>query len=42
VKKEGVNTAIQKVLAVQSELMLYEATAKGLDREYSETLQRQF
>jgi hypothetical protein len=42
VKKDDAAIAIQKVLAVQSELMLYESIATSLDREYSETLQRRF
>ena len=42
VKNEDVTAAIQKVLAVQSELMVYDSIAKELDRQYNETLQRQF
>ena len=42
VKNEDVTAAIQKVLAVQSELMVYDAIAGELDRQYSETLQRRF
>jgi hypothetical protein len=42
VKNDDVTAAIQKVLAVQSELMVYESIATELDRQYSETLQRQF
>jgi hypothetical protein len=42
VKNDDVNAAIQKVLAVQSELMVYDSIANELDRQYSETLQRQF
>jgi hypothetical protein len=42
VKKDDAAIAIQKVLAVQSELMLYESIATSLDHEYSETLQRRF
>jgi hypothetical protein len=42
VKNDDVNAAIQKVLAVQSELMVYDSIAKELDRQYNETLQRQF
>ena len=42
VKNEDVTAAIQKVLAVQSELMVYDSIATELDRQYSETLQRQF
>jgi hypothetical protein len=42
VKNDDVTAAIQKVLAVQSELMVYDSIAAELDRQYSETLQRQF
>ena len=42
VKNDDVTAAIQKVLAVQSELMVYDSVATELDRQYSETLQRQF
>ena len=42
VKSDDVTAAIQKVLAVQSELMVYDSIAGELDRQYSETLQRQF
>jgi hypothetical protein len=42
VKNDDVAAAIQKVLAVQSELMVYDSIANELDRQYSETLQRQF
>ena len=42
VKNDDVNAAIQKVLAVQSELMVYDSIANELDRQYNETLQRQF
>ena len=42
VKNDDVTAAIQKVLAVQSELMVYDSIANELDRQYSETLQRQF
>jgi hypothetical protein len=42
VKNDDVTAAIQKVLAVESELMVYDSIAKELDRQYSETLQRQF
>jgi hypothetical protein len=42
VKNDDVTAAIQKVLAVQSELMVYDSIARELDRQYSETLQRQF
>ena len=42
VKNDDVTAAIQKVLAVQSELMVYESTATELDREYRDTLQQRF
>jgi hypothetical protein len=42
VKNDDVTAAIQKVLAVQSELMVYDSIANELDRQYTETLQRQF
>jgi hypothetical protein len=42
VKNDDVTAAIQKVLAVRSELMVYDSIATELDRQYSETLQRQF
>ena len=42
VKNDDVTAAIQKVLAVQSELMVYDSIANELDRQYSETLERQF
>jgi hypothetical protein len=42
VKSDDVTAAIQKVLAVQSELMVYERVAAHLDHEYSETLQQRF
>jgi hypothetical protein len=42
VKNDDVTAAIQKVLAVQSELMVYDSIATALDRGYRETLQRQF
>jgi hypothetical protein len=41
-QRSEVDTAIQKILAVQSELLVYENVATGLDREYSETLQKVF
>jgi hypothetical protein len=42
VKSDDASAAIQKVLAVQSELLVYERVAAALDREYSETLQQRF
>jgi hypothetical protein len=42
VKSDDATAAIQKVLAVQSELMVYERVAADLDHEYSETLQQRF
>ena len=42
VKNDDVTAAIQKVLAVESELMVYDSLANELDRQYSETLERQF
>jgi hypothetical protein len=37
VKNDDVTAAIQKVLAVQSELMVYDSIARELDRQYSES-----
>lgn len=42
VKKTDIASGLQKVLAVQSELMLYNSIASGLDKEYSETLRQSF
>lgn len=42
VKRADVAAGLQKVLAVQSELMLYNSIASGLDKEYSETLRQSF
>jgi hypothetical protein len=42
VKKSDITSGLQKVLAVQSELMLYDSIAGGLEKEYSETLRQQF
>jgi hypothetical protein len=41
-KNDDVTAAIQKVLAVQSELMVYDRIATELNRQYSGMLQRQF
>jgi hypothetical protein len=42
VKRDDITAAIQKILAVQSELMVYDSVAAELDHEYSETLQQRF
>lgn len=42
VKRSDIATGLQKVLAVQSELMLYNSIATGLEKEYSDTLRQQF
>jgi hypothetical protein len=42
VKKTDIASGLQKVLAVQSELMLYDSIASGLDKEYRETLRQSF
>jgi hypothetical protein len=42
VMRSDVASGLQKVLAVQSELMLYNSIASGLDKEYSETLRQSF
>jgi hypothetical protein len=42
VMKTDIASGLQKVLAVQSELMLYDSIASGLDKEYSETLRQSF
>ena len=42
VQKRDIDSALQRVLAVQSQLMLYDNIATSLDHDYSETLQRQF
>jgi hypothetical protein len=42
VKKADISSGLQKVLAVQSELMLYDNIASELDKEYSETLRQRF
>ena len=42
VQKADISTALQKVLAVQSELLVYESTAGELEKEYRDALQQQF
>ena len=42
VMRSDIASELQKVLAVQSELMLYNSIASGLDKEYSETLRQSF
>jgi hypothetical protein len=42
VKRSDITTGLQKVLAVQSELMLYDSVASELEKEYSEILRQQF
>ena len=42
VKKADISSGLQKVLAVQSELMLYDNIANELDKEYGETLRQRF
>lgn len=41
-KKSDSSSGLQKVLAVQSELMLYNSIASGLKKAYSKTLEQQF
>ena len=41
-QKAGITSALQKVLAVQSELLVYESTAGELEKEYRDALQQQF
>ena len=41
IQKQDVDAALQNVLAVQAELLVYEATAKELDKNYAEVLQKQ-
>lgn len=41
-KKQDIDAAMQKVLAVQSELLVYDSVAKELDRMYSKVLQQKF
>jgi hypothetical protein len=41
-KRQDIDAAIQKVLAVQSELMVYDSVATELDRMYSKVLQQKF
>jgi hypothetical protein len=40
--KRDIDDAIQKVLAVQSELMVYDSVATGLNGMYSKVLQQKF
>lgn len=42
VKRADITSGMQKVLAVQSELMVYDSIANELEKEYSETLRQQF
>jgi len=42
VMRSDIASELQKLLAVQSELMLYNSIASGLDKEYSETLRQSF
>ena len=42
VKKSDIGSGLQKVLAVQSELMVYNGIAAGLEKTYTETLRQQF
>jgi hypothetical protein len=42
VKRADITSGMQKVLAVQSELMVYDRIANELEKEYSETLRQQF
>jgi hypothetical protein len=41
-KKSDIDAAIQKVLAVQSELLVYDSVATELNRMYSKVLQQKF
>jgi hypothetical protein len=41
-KRRDIDDAIQKVLAVQSELLVYDSVATGLNRMYSKVLQQKF
>jgi hypothetical protein len=41
-KRRDIDDAIQKVLAVQSELLVYDSVASELDRMYSKVLQQKF
>ena len=42
VQQDDINAGLQKVLAVQSELLVYDSVATDLDRAYTETLKQQF
>lgn len=42
VKKADITSGLQKVLAVQSELMVYDSIASDLQKEYSEALGQRF
>jgi hypothetical protein len=42
VKKSDIGSGLQKVLAVQSELMVYNSIAAGLEKTYTEALRQQF
>jgi hypothetical protein len=42
VKKSDIGSGLQKVLAVQSELMVYNSIAAGLEKTYIEILWQQF
>jgi hypothetical protein len=41
-KRSDISSALQKVLAVQSELMVYDNIAAGLDHRYSDALRQHF
>jgi hypothetical protein len=41
-KRRDIDDAIQKVLAVQSELLVYDSVATELNRMYSKVLQQKF
>jgi ABC-type transport system involved in cytochrome c biogenesis ATPase subunit len=41
-KQRDIDEAIQKVLAVQSELLVYDSVATELDKMYSKVLQQKF
>jgi hypothetical protein len=42
VKRSDISSGLQKVLAVQSELLLYNSIARELEKTYSATLRQQF
>jgi hypothetical protein len=42
VKKADITSGLQKILTVQSELLVYDSIASELQKEYSEALGKQF